>query len=464
MPSKELKKELGIKEVVATVMTSVIGGGLFLTAVQIQNQVYVGSNVIFSYLVAAVPAFFVALSYAVLSSAIPSSGGDYVYISRILDPTVGFLTTWVRWFGMVAGIAAISIGDLALIGNMFNAVGWTSATAFVMQYQIPIAISIILIFLGINYLGVKIYGWVQDIMLLVLLSGIILYIIVGLPHVSMQNLTSSAHGGFGDIVKASSIVFFSYIGFAAIADAGGEVKDAKKNLPRGIVISMLAISLLYVLVAIVTYGSEPLGTVVKAGNVPAVAMLFLPSFIALYISFTAFIALVSDINPSILATSRLSFAWAKDSVVPKKLEELSRFHTPKWTLAMNGAIAIFIVLAFKEFIQAIDVTTIAILITYAMVSLTTFVMPYKRPDLWKKAQVKYRGTWLISIAGFVTTFLLLGYLIQTSLMQFIVVVLWIGVGAAVYHLTRENHQLDWRIIREKTKGLKELEEDLLRKK
>ena len=461
MAEKELKKELGMKEVVATVMTSVIGGGLFLTTVQIQNQVPVGSNVIFSYLIAALPAFFVALSYAVLSSAIPSSGGDYIYISRILDPTMGFLVTWVRWFGMVAGISAIAIGDLALIGNMFTAVGWDSATQFVINYRIPIAILIILTFLIINYLGVKIYGWVQDIMLLILLSGIILYIIVGLPHLNMSYLTGSARGGVQDIIRASSIVFFSYIGFAAIADAGGEVKDAKKNLPRGIVVSVISIAVVYVLVALVTYGTAPLSSVVGAGNVPAAAMLFLPSFIALYISFTAFIALVSDINPSILATSRLSFAWSKDSVVPKKLSELSRFHTPKWTLIMNGAIAIFIVLAFSEFIEAIDVTTIAILMTYSMVCLATFVMPYKRPDLWEKAEVKYRGTWLISITGMITTLLLLGYIIQVSLTQFVAVVLWIGVGAVIYHLTREKHQLDWRIIREKVKGLKEMEEKVI---
>jgi APA family basic amino acid/polyamine antiporter len=279
----------------------------------------------------------------------------------------------------------------------------------------------------------------------------------------MDYLTSSAHGGVQDIIRASSIVFFSYIGFAAIADAGGEVKDAKKNLPRGIVISVISIAVLYVLVALVTYGTEPLNAVESAGNVPAAAMLFLPSFIALYISFTAFIALVSDINPSILATSRLSFAWSKDSVVPKKLSELSKFHTPKWTLVMNGAIAIFIVLAFSEFIEAIDVTTIAILITYSLVCLATFVMPYKRPDLWKKAEVKYRGTWAISITGMITTLLLLGYIIQVSLTQFVAVVLWIGVGATVYHLTREHHQLDWRILREKTKGLKEMEDELVQK-
>lgn len=461
--SDELKRELGLKEVVATVMTSVIGGGLFLTTVQIQDKVFVGSNVIFSYLIAAIPAFFIAMSYAVLSSAIPGSGGDYLYISRILDPFLGFITTWVRWFGMVAGIAAIAIGDLQLINNMFIAIGMNGVAQWVTAYQIPIAITIVVSFLAINYFGVKIYGWVQDIMFFILLAGIIAYIVFGLPHVNIHYLQSSARGNFMDIMKATSIIFFSYIGFAAIADAGGEVKEPKKNLPKGIVISVLAISAIYILVTLVTYGSQSLDDIMQAGNVPAVAMLFLPSFISLFISFTAFIALVSDINPSILATSRLTFAWSKDRVVPKKLSELSRYHTPKWTLLLNAGIAILIIALFKDFIEAIDVTTIAILLTYSMVAITAFVLPLKRPDIWEKTQVKYKGMWLIALVGFVTTFLLLGLIIQTSIVQFMVVVLWVAVGAVIYYVTLTKHQLHWRIAREAKKGMEELESKIIEK-
>jgi APA family basic amino acid/polyamine antiporter len=88
-----LKRELGLKEVIATVVTSVIGGGLFLTTIQIQDKIPIGSSIIFSYVIAAIPALFIALCYGVLSSALPSSGGEYVYISRIVDPFIGFIVT-----------------------------------------------------------------------------------------------------------------------------------------------------------------------------------------------------------------------------------------------------------------------------------------------------------------------------------------------------------------------------------
>ena len=75
----ELKRELGLKEVVATVVTAVVGGGLFLSTIQIQSKVPVGSSIMLSYIVAAIPAFFMAFCYAVLSSALPSSGGGICF-------------------------------------------------------------------------------------------------------------------------------------------------------------------------------------------------------------------------------------------------------------------------------------------------------------------------------------------------------------------------------------------------
>ena len=114
----ELKRELGLKEVIATVVTSVIGGGLFLTTVQIQDKVPIGSSVILSYVIAAIPAIFIGLCYAVLASAIPSSGGEYIFISRIVDPFIGFIVTWSRWFAMIAIIAAMSVGDVTIFTHL----------------------------------------------------------------------------------------------------------------------------------------------------------------------------------------------------------------------------------------------------------------------------------------------------------------------------------------------------------
>ena len=150
----KLKRELGLKEVIATVVTSVIGGGLFLTTIQIQDKIPIGSSIIISYMIAAVPALFIALCYGVLSSALPSSGGEYVYISRIVDPFIGFIVTWARWFAMIAVIAAMSVGDVTILENFFNIIGFQGVSTFISGNIQIIAIVLVILFLYINFLGV----------------------------------------------------------------------------------------------------------------------------------------------------------------------------------------------------------------------------------------------------------------------------------------------------------------------
>ena len=452
-PGQQLTRGLGLTSVIATILTGVIGGGLFITTVQVQTEVLIGSNLVLAYLIAAVPAFFVVLCYAVLASAIPATGGDYIYISRVIDPFVGFIVTWVRWLGMVAGIAAISVGDLVLIQNMFGMADLPNAAAFMEQYRAGLAVAIITTFLLINYIGVRIYASVQNVMFFVLLAGLSAYVIAGLPHVSWTQLSVSARGNFDQIMQAASIVFFSYVGFAAIADAGGEVRNANHTLPLGMIIAVILVTLVYVSVTVVTYGAIDLDRLVQAGNIPTAAGLFLTSGVTLFVSFTAFTALISDISPALLASSRLSLAWAQDGIVPQPFTRLSRFQTPKWTLLIIGIVAISIVLFFGSFIEAINITTIAVLMTYAVVCITVLVLPYKRPDLWQQAGFRPVGIWIISILGFLSTSLLLGYLIQASKVQFFTIVIWASLGAAVYHLSRKNHLLEWRLIKEAEAGL-----------
>ncbi|RLF32021.1 MAG: hypothetical protein DRN07_05955, partial [Thermoplasmata archaeon] len=309
----ELKRELGLKEVVATVVTSVIGGGLFISTIQIQSKVNVGSAIILSYIIAAIPAFLMALCYAVLSSALPSSGGEYVFVSRIIDPFIGFISTWARWFAMIATIAAMAVGDIILINNFFDVLGMHAAVDFIAANIQIIAIVLVILFFLINYLGVKVYGRVQTAMFVLLMLGISLLIIFGIRNVSLSNLEYSFHFNMENIAMASSLIFFSYIGFAAIANAGDEVKEPEKTLPKGITVSMFAIALAYIFVALVTYGSMSPSFYdsydFSSGSVPDLMANFLPAAIAVYVAFAGSIAIISDINPMMLATSRLAFAW-----------------------------------------------------------------------------------------------------------------------------------------------------------
>jgi len=464
----ELRRELGLKEVVATVVTSVIGGGLFLTTIQIQEKIAVGSGVIFSYIIAAIPALFIALCYAVLSSAMPSSGGEYVFISRIVDPFIGFIVTWSRWFAMIAVIAAMSVGDISILNHLFKIIHLDNISVVVSTNIQIIAIILVILFLFVNYRGVKLYGRIQTIMFVLLMIGLSLLIIFGLPHVNLSNLNASFNPDLSLIVQASSLIFFSYIGFSAITDAGDEVKNAEKTLPLGIIISIFTIALVYILVAIIVYGSMSPNFYSSynfaTGSVADVAATFLPFIIAVFVAFAGSIAIISDINPTILSTSRLSYAWAKDKIVPEKLAELNRYNVPKWTLLINAIMAISIILLAKAFIQAVMMINMAVLLIFITISITALILPYKHPEIYKKAKFKIKAIPIIGLIGLISSSLFLIFILRLpdAMSGFLFLLVWIVIGSIVYIYTQEKHQLHWRLQKQQRKEKEDADKELIK--
>jgi len=273
---------------------------------------------------------------------------------------------------------------------------------------------------------------------------------------------------FSDIAKASSLIFFSYLGFAAIANVGGEIRKPEKNLPKGIIVSMVMIAVIYVLVALITYGSMSPSFYssydFSGGSVPDVARHVLPSAVAVFVAFAGAIAIISDINPNILASSRLAFAWAEDKIAPQRLAELNRFGVPRWTLIINAVIAICIILLAKQFMNAVMMINMAILLIYIAISISTLVLPYKRPEIYNRARFKFRGLWVVALLGMLTSTLFLGYIIrlEDAMPGFIFLLAWIGIGSVVYVLTQEHHRMHWRLQKQQRKEREHLDEEIIR--
>ena len=464
----ELKRELGLKEVVATIVTGVIGGGLFISAIQIQSDAPIGSGIILAFILAAIPSIVIALCYAFLAPIFPKSGGEYVFVSRILDPYIGFIATWARWFAMIAVIAAMAVGDVILIEQFFYMAGLEGAATFITANIQLIAIVLVLIFLLINDLGIKVYGRVQTGMFVLLMIGIGALILFSLPHVSMANLNNTFTVDVTSLAQASSLLFFGYIGFAAIANAGGEVKNPEKILPKGIIVSMLMITVMYILVVVVTYGSMSPDFYASydfsTGSIPDAASHILPGIIALYVAFAGAVAIISDINPNILATSRLTFAWAKDKIVPQKLAELNRHGVPRWTLIVNAVIAIVIILLAEHFMAAVMMINMAVLVVYLAVTTSALVLPYKHPEIYRKAKFKFKGLWIAAVIGMTLSLLFFGVILRlpNALPGFLLLIVWSAIGTVVYVLTLERHKTYWKVQKQQRKAKDMADKELIK--
>lgn len=433
-----LKRELGIWDVIATIFTIVIGGGIFLAAVHVQGEILIGSNIIWAYLIAAIPALLVAISYAILSSALPFTGGEYYFISRIFDPYLGFIMTWIRWFGMIASTAAISIGSIELLKIFFAELGKENIASVITSNNIALAIFIVLFFFIINYFGLKIFSSVQKVLFSMLMVGLVAYIVIGIPRIDLTIFAASARGDFLDIITAASIIFFAYLGFSVVSDVAGEIRNPQKTIPGAIIISLLVISGLYMVVSLVTYSVLPLDQVIASENVAGVAGKMVSPFFGIIISFVAFIALISNINPNMLATSRIGYAWAKDHVIPPVFTKLNHHHAPAWTLLINSTLACLIIYFFHDFIGAIKLTSITVLISYFVVCTTCFLFHIKSPHLFERSEFKFKYYWLISLGGMFTTATLCLLLIRDSSMSFFFILIWALIGSIVYFYDEEH--------------------------
>jgi APA family basic amino acid/polyamine antiporter len=337
------------------------------------------------------------------------------------------------------------------------------------MYIQAIAIVLVIVFLLINYLGVKIYGRIQTIMFVLLMAGIVSLILFGLPHVTLSKLTASFNPDLSLIIQASSLIFFSYIGFSAITDVGDEVKDAEKTLPRGIIISIFMIAIVYILVAIIIYGSMSPSFYSSydfaQGSVAEVAASFLPFAVAVFVAFAGSIAIISDINPTILSTSRLTYAWARDRIIPERLTELNKNNVPKWTLLINGIIAIAIILLAKAFIEAVMMINMAVLLVFITISITALILRYKHPEIYEKAKFKIKILPVIALVGLITSSLFLIFILRLpdAMPGFLLLLAWITAGCIVYMYTQEKHHLHWRLQKQNRKEMDNADKELIKK-
>ena len=224
----------------------------------------IGTYVVPAFVFAMVPALLAALAYSSLSSAMPRAGGSYIYASRGLNPYLGFIASFSQWFGLSIVIGVIAYIIVPFIRDVFVGLEWLNAAE---QLEVPVirialALGLIWLFVYINVLGGKFYERtvVPLMFLMFLLGGIV--IITGFSFNQEHYLEVIGYSNEGTLemsfdlrrfLSASAILFSSFIGFDAIAQAGSEAKRPTRNLPLAILLAIGVVGLFYFLYTIGVY-------------------------------------------------------------------------------------------------------------------------------------------------------------------------------------------------------------------
>ncbi len=449
--NQKLKRSLGAFSLVLLGIGAIIGAGLFsITGIAAAQNA--GPAIIISFILASIGCAFAGLCFSELSSMIPVAGGAYSYTYATLGEFIAWIVGWALILEYAAGAATVAISwsayvvsflhgfhlDLppALIASPWQSTHLPDGTQVYGWINLP-ALLIVALMSLLLIVGIDKSAKVNAVLVAIKVAVVLLFIAVGFGYTQEANYTPfipENTGVFGEygwsgIVRAAGIVFFAYIGFDAVSTAAQEVKNPQRDLPIGIIGSLLICTLLYVLFAYIMVGVIPFNQLNVAAPVAAAInktpFLWLNGLIKLAIV----AGLTSVVLVMLLGQSRIFFTMSKDGLLPPLFSIVHpRFHTP-WIANLILMVMVGSFAAFAPLSLVGHLTSIGTLLAFAIVCASVIVLRKTHPHLPRPFRTPF-VPWT-PLLGILICFVLmfsLGWATWARLS------IWIIIGLCVYFL------------------------------
>ncbi len=334
--SIKLKKELGLIDIFCIASGAMISSGLFILPGLAFAKA--GPAVIISYILAGILVIPAVLSKAELSTAMPKAGGDYFFIDRSFGPGLGTMGGISAWFSL-AFKSAFALLGIGVFIELIN------PTITYPQIKL-ISAGLCLFFVVLNLTGVKKAGKTQVFLVLVLIGLLIFYVFRSLPYIQVQRYTPFIPFGMKPVLATAGFVFVSYGGLTKISSVAEEIKNPGRNIPLGMILSLVIISLIYVLVIFVTTGIlDPLQLQKSHIPISIGAGVSMGKFGLIAMAMAALLAFISTANAGIMAASRTPMAMSKDNLLPTFFGKISpKFGTPHHSILFTGGFMMCVIL------------------------------------------------------------------------------------------------------------------------
>lgn len=382
----DLRRELGFWDALTIGAGTMIGAGIFLLAgIALEMS---GPAAIFAYLAAGVVCMITASSAAELATGMPTSGGDYFFVSRSLGPAFGAISGVGIWLSLTFAIAFYLYGLGEYLSQFLPLTAFWGA-----------AIGGVLLVI-LNIVGAKESGRTQVVIVLTLFAILGAFSVLGVFQINPDNFTPFMPFGIDSISATTALVFVSFLGFVKIAAVAEEIKEPSKNLPRALIGSVAIVTVLYTVILLVIAGMFTQETIIDVRDpLTTAARTILGSPGAIAIIFAGLLATLSSANASILASSRINLAMARDRMVPNWLSAIhDKLLTPYRAILLTGVLA----LAFL-FLESLEdlakIASVLQLYSYAALNIGCIILRAANPD-WYKPTYRTPGTpWLQIIAA-----------------------------------------------------------------
>ncbi|HET9857697.1 MAG TPA: amino acid permease [Chthoniobacterales bacterium] len=459
-----LKRSLGPVNLIALGLGGIIGAGLFVrTAAAIADRA--GPSVVLAFIVAGIGCAFAGLCYAEFASMIPVAGSAYTYSYATMGELVAWIIGWdlILEYAVAASTVAIAWSEYAnRVLSWFNLsipYQWTHSpfehdpTGIHGMMNIP-AVFILLILTALLIRGTKESAFVNGIIVVLKVSIVLLFIGIGWGFINSANHTpmipaattyvtpqgiTHAYGGILGILGAAGVVFFAYIGFDAVSTAAQEARNPKRDMPIGILGSLVFCTVLYVLFSWVLSGVATVGDFRAAGREASVAFAITKYMTGYeWLSKSVTVAILAGFSSVILVMllgqSRVFFSMSRDGLVPRVFSDVhTRFRTPYKSnmlfFVFTGLLAAFVPADVTG-----EMTSIGTLFAFILVCAGVWIMRVRNPELERGFRVPAAP--LVAILGIITCGAMIYGLGWTNWMRLIV---WLLIGFVFYFSYGKHH-------------------------
>lgn len=488
MKESKLSRVLSKAGLTSLGVGAIIGAGIFVMT-GIGAKEYAGPALALSFIVAGIGCTFAALCYAEFASFLPVEGSAYAYSYATIGELFAWIIGWdlILEYGMAAAAVAVGWsgylnkflhlfdvklpiwimndpftakeaiadatqkGTLGTLANQYSDISMPSLWGFDIAVNIP-AFLIIWILTAILIRGIKQAANTNNIMVVVKVSVVIFIIILGAQYINVDNWSpfipergtytdalGNSHKAFGwiGIVAGAAYIFFAYIGFDTVSTHAGEAKNPQKDVPFGIIVSLIICTILYILVALVLTGMVNYKDIDISAPIAAAFGSVGLKYAVFIISVAAIAGLTSVTIVMLLGQSRIFYAISKDGLLPKKTfgEVHPKFHTPWKSNLLIGGIVSFIA-AFTPIDSISKMVNIGTLLAFVIVCIAVWVMRKKEPT--RHRPFRTPAIWFVAPMGVIFN---LGMMLTLEWQNWARLMGWLALGLVIYLVYGKKHSV-----------------------
>ena len=421
---KKLERSLSLTSVIAISIGGMLGSGIFVLPGLAAAKT--GSSVWLAYLLAAVCILPAALSKSELATAMPSSGGTYVYIERAFGPIFGTIAGIGLWLSLLFKSSFALVGFGAYLSILIN------IDPELTKY---VAVAFLLLILALNIFGVKKVGKVQIVIVAISLISLLIILIFGLPRANAALMRPFLTDGNLGLASTIAFVYISYAGVTKVAAIAGEIKNPEKNLPRAMILSLVIMTTIYVLVAFTLVGNIPLDSL-KTDLKPiyTIANLLGGKYVGYIAAMVGVITLISMANSGVLASSRFPFAMAMDKLLPNFMSKIhSKYLTPVVTIIMTCA-TMALVIIFLDVEKIAKLASAFMVMMFILVNVSVIILRETAAQ-WYNPSYNSPLYPFVQIFGIISGIVLLIFL---GLIPFLAILVIFALGLVIYYFFGRN--------------------------